>query len=85
MNCNCEVKQLTHDVACNQNGNLWANSALATKKLKIKCLQKTCCVKVQTPFKLVFLPNACEGYRRNIYILSTVLLTNSDPTLTLLQ
>ena len=35
------------------------------------------------PFQLVFLPNACEVYSRNIYIPTSAVMTNNDTTLTL--
>ena len=35
MKCNCEVKPQTHNVSYNLNRNLWASSALHTKKLQI--------------------------------------------------
>ena len=35
MNCNCEVKLQTHNVAHNLNRNFWAISILATEKLQI--------------------------------------------------
>ena len=53
-NCNYEVKPQTHNVAYNLNRNLWAINALATEKLQIQCLQKTCCANVKTPFQLIF-------------------------------
>ena len=42
-----------------------------------------CCVNIMIPFQLVFLPNTCEAYSRNIYIPATVELTKNDPNLTL--
>ena len=75
-NCNCEVKPQTHNVAYNLNSNLWAISALATEQLQIRCLQKTYHVSVKIPFQLIFLPSAYQAFSRNIYIPTTVELTN---------
>ena len=85
LNCNCEVKLQTHNVAYNLNKNLLTVSALATDKLQMQCLQKTYCMNVNTIFQLISLPNTCEAYSRNIYIPTTVELINSDPNLTLLK
>ena len=79
INCTCEVKPQTHNVVYNWNRNLLE----VTEKVHIQCLQKTYHINVNTPFPLVFLPNACEDYNRNTYIPATVELTNNDPTLTL--
>ena len=49
-NCNYEVKPQTCNVAFNLNRNLWAISALATKKLQILCLQKTYHINIKTSF-----------------------------------
>ena len=82
MNCNCEVKLQIRNVVYNLNRHLWVTSALATEKLQI-CFQKTYHINVKTPFQLVFVPNVCEAYSRNICIPTTVELTNNDSTLIL--
>ena len=72
-----------HNLAYNLNRNLWAINTLATEKLQIRSLQKTFCIDIKMLFQLVFFPNACEVYSRNIYIHATVDLTNHKPTLML--
>ena len=42
-----------------------------------------CCVDIKTLFELLYLPNACETYSRDIYIPATAELTNSYHTLIL--
>ena len=60
-----------------------ANKCLSYQKLLIQFGQKTYHFDVRAPFQLVFLPNTCEAYNRNIYIPAKVQLTNSNPMLTL--
>ena len=82
INCNCEVEMQTHNVIHNLNRNVWPISALTTEKLYTWCLQKTYYVNVKPPSQFLFLSNAYDAYRRNMYFPAIVVLMNNDPTLT---
>ena len=77
---NYKVKPQKYNVAYNLKKNLWTIGAFSTEKIQIRCLQKTYRINANTPFQQIYLPNVCEAYSGNIYIPSTIALTNNDPT-----
>ena len=46
-------------------------------------MQKSYRININIPFQLIYLPDACQVYSRNIYIPAILKLMNNDPTLTL--
>ena len=63
--------------------NLLVIYILSAKKVQIRCLQKIYHIDIKTAFLLLLLPKACKANRRNIYIPTTIVLTNNDPSLVL--
>ena len=67
---NCLLKTINHttNLAYSLSGYLWAISALAAKKLQIKCVMKTHVITIKPPLQIVDISNGCEAYSTSIYI-----------------
>ena len=65
----CFLKTLnrTTNLAYSWDGYLWAISALAAKKLQIKCVMETHVVTIKPPLQNVDVGNGCEAYSTSIY------------------
>ena len=66
----CFLKTLNQPaiLAYSLNGYLWAISALAAKKLQIRCIMETHVVTTKPPLQIVDVGNGCEAYSASIYI-----------------
>ena len=69
---NCFLRTINHttNLAYSLDGYLWAISALATEKLQIRCVIKTCVITIKPPLQIVDIGNGCEAYSASIYILA---------------
>ena len=69
---NCFLKTLnqTTNLAYSIGGYLCAISALATKKLQVRCVMETHIITIKPPLQIVDIGNGCEAYSASIYILS---------------
>ena len=67
---NCFLKALnqTTDVAYSLDGYLWAISALAAKKLQVRCVMETHVITIKPPLQIVDIGNGCEAYSASTYI-----------------
>ena len=67
---NCLLKTLnqTTNFAYCLDGYLWAISALATKKLQVRCVMETHVITIKPPLQIVDVCNGCEAYSASIYI-----------------
>ena len=67
---NCFLKAINHttNLAYNLDGYLWAISALAAKKLQIRCVMETRVITIKPPIQIVDIGNGCEAYSASIYI-----------------
>ena len=45
-----------------------AISALAAKKLQVRCVMETCVITIKPPLQIVDIGNGCEAYSASIYI-----------------
>ena len=66
----CFLKTLnrTTNLAYSLDGYLWANSALAAKKLQIICVMETHVVAIKPPLQIVDVGNGSEAFSASIYI-----------------
>ena len=66
----CFLKTLyrTTNAAYSLDGYLWPISALATKKLQIRCVMETHVVAIKPPLQIADVGNGCEAYSASIYI-----------------
>ena len=66
----CLLKTINHttNLAYSLDGYLWAISALAAKKLQIRCVMETCVIIIKPPLQIVDIGNGCEAYSAHIYI-----------------
>ena len=60
----------TTNLAYSLDGYLWAISALATEKLKVRCVMETHVITIKPPSQIVNIGNGCEAYSASIYILA---------------
>ena len=67
-NCLLKTINCTTNLAYSLDGYLWAISALAAKKLQIRCVMETCVITIKPPLQIVDISNGCEAYSANIYI-----------------
>ena len=69
---NCLLKTInrTTNLAYSLNGYLWAVSALAAKKLQIRCVMETCVITIKPPLQIIDIGNGCEAYSASINILA---------------
>ena len=81
---NCVLKPLnqTTNLAYSLDGYLWAISALASEKLKIRCVMETHVVTIHPPLQIVDIGNGCEAYSTSIYIPAKSELTATMQSLT---
>ena len=67
------------------DGYLWVISALATKKLQIRCVMETHIVTIKLPLQIVDVGNGCKAYSASIYIPAKLELTTMIQSITCLQ
>ena len=81
---NCFLKTInrTTNLAYSLDGYLWAISALAAKKLQIRCVKETCVITIKPPLQIVDIGNGCEAYSASIYILAKSELTTTLQSIT---
>ena len=67
---NCVIKTINHttNLGYSLDGYLWAISALAAKKLQIRCVMETHVITIKPPLQIVDIGNGCEAYSASIYI-----------------
>ena len=67
---NCFLKTInrTSNLAYSLDGYLWAISALAMEKLKIRCVMETRVLTIKPPLQIVDIGNGCKAYSSSIYI-----------------
>ena len=58
----------TTNLAHSLDGYLWVISALAAKKLQIRCVMETHVVTIKPSLQIVDVGNGCEAYSASIYI-----------------
>ena len=58
----------TTNLAYSLDGYLWAISALAAKKLQIRCVIETHVVTIKPPLQILDVGNGCEAFSASIYI-----------------
>ena len=68
-NCLLKTINCTTNLAYSLDGYLWAISALAAEKLKIRCVMETRVITIKPPLQIVDIGNGCEAYSTSIYIL----------------
>ena len=66
----CLLKTLarTTNLVYSLDGYLWAISALAAEKLKIRCVMETHIITIKLPLQIVDVDNGYEASSANIYI-----------------
>ena len=74
-NCFLKTINCTTNLAYSLDGYLWAISALAAKKLQIRCVMETHVITIKPPLQIVGIGNGCEAYSASIYILAKSELT----------
>ena len=81
---NCLLKTInwTTNLAYSLDGYLWAISALAAKKLQIRCVMETHVITIKPPLQIVDIGNGCEAYSASIYILAKSELTATLQSIT---
>ena len=81
---NCILKTInqTTNLAYSLDGYLWAISALATKKLQIRCVMETHVITIKPPLQIVDIGNGCEAYSASIYIPAKSELTTTLQSVT---
>ena len=67
-NCFLNTLNQTTNLAYNLDGYLWTISALATKKLQVRCVMETLIITIKPPLQIVDIGNGCEAYSASIYI-----------------
>ena len=67
---NCFLKTLnqTTNLAYSLDGYLWAISALAAKKLQVRCMMETHVITIKPPLQIMDIGNGYEAYSASIYI-----------------
>ena len=58
----------TTNLAYSLDGYLWAISALAAKKLQVRCIMESHIITIKPPLQIVDIGNGCEAYSDSIYI-----------------
>ena len=66
--CFLRTLNQTTNLAYSFDGYLWAISALAAKKLQVKCVMETHVITIKPPLQIVDISNRCEAYSASIYI-----------------
>ena len=81
-NCLLRTINCTTNLAYSLDGYLWAISALAAEKLKIRCVMETHVITIKPPIQIVDISNGCEAYSASIYILAKSELTATLQSIT---
>ena len=81
-NCFLRTINRTTNLANSLDGYLWAISALAAKKLQIRCVMETCVITIKPPLQIVDINNGCEAYSASIYIPAKSELTTTLQSIT---
>ena len=81
---NCFLKTINHttNLVYSLDGYLWAIGALATEKLKIRCVMETCVITIKPPLEIVDIGNGCEACSVSIYIPAKLELTTMLQSIT---
>ena len=66
--CFWKTLNQTTNLAYSLDGYLWAISALAAKKLQVRCIMQTNVITIKPPLQIVYIGNGCEAYSASIYI-----------------
>ena len=82
MNCFLKTINCTTNLAYSLDRYLWAISALAAKKLQIRCVMETCVITIKPPLQIVDIGNGCEAYSASIYIPAKSELTTTLQSIT---
>ena len=84
MEGNCYLKTInrTTNLAYNLDGYFWAISALATEKLRIRCVMETRVLTIKPPLQIIDIGNGCEAYSASIYIPAKSELTTTIQSVT---
>ena len=66
----CFLKTLnrTTNLVYSLDGYLWAISALAARKLQIRCVMETHVITIKPPLQIVDVGNGCKAYSTSIYV-----------------
>ena len=67
-NCFLKTNNCITNLAYSLDRYLWAISALAAKKLQMRCIMETCVITIKPPIQIVDIGNGCEAYSASIYI-----------------
>ena len=81
-NCLLKTINCTTNLAYSLDRYLWAISALAAKKLQIRCVMETCVITIKPPLQIVDVGNGCEAYSASIYIPAKSELTTTLQSIT---
>ena len=81
-NCLSKTINCVTNLAYSLDGYLWALSALAAKKLQIRCVMETHVITIKPPLQIVDTGNECEAYSANIYIPAKSELTTTLQSIT---
>ena len=76
-NCLLKTINYTTNLAYSLDGYLWDISALAAKKLQIRCVMETHVITINPPLQIADISNGCEAYSASISILARSELTAS--------
>ena len=80
----CFLKTLnrTTNLAYSLDGYLWAISALAAKKLQVRCVMETHVITIKPHLQIMDIGNACKAYSASIYIPAKSELTTTLQSIT---
>ena len=81
-NCLLKTINCTTNLAYSLDGYLRAISALAAKKLQIRCVMETRVITIKPPLQIVHIGNGCEAYSSSIYILAKSEITATLQSIT---
>ena len=81
-NCFLRTINCTTNLAYSLGRYLWAISALAAKKLQIRCVTETRVIAIKPPLQIVDIGNGCEAYSASIYIPAKSELTTTLQSIT---
>ena len=66
--CFLKTLNMATNLAYSLDGYLWTISALAAKKLQIRCVMETHVVTIKPPLQIVDVGNGCKAFSASIYI-----------------
>ena len=81
-NCLSKTINRATNLAYSLDGYLWAISALAARKLQIRCVMETHVITIKPPLQIVDIGNGCEAYSASIYIPAKSELTTTLQSIT---